>query len=120
VPHVPTDPNRKTWKYGVTVIGKVAAPGSKPVVKGTGRTSLQFTVRIQPALALFKETKDFKYLNFRCMWLDPDFLLETNDVVEVTGNISRTGAPSDLGMVVNQCTLLARFVSVRRGKSKAS
>lgn len=119
MPHVSTDPNRSSWRYGVTLIGKVAAPGSKPMIKGNGRSSLLFTVRIQAGIPFNKSEKDFDDFNFRCMWLDPDFLLYTNDVVEVSGVISRTNKSSDMGMVVNSCQVLARFVSKTKGPGPA-
>jgi len=111
MPHVPEDPNRRSWKYGVTFIGKVAKPGCKPVIQGNGRVSLRFTIRIPCGIPFEAPpgSKNFKDFNIRCIWFDPDFLVNTSDVVEVTGTLTRMY--EDLGILVNDAKMVARFVS---------
>lgn len=111
MPHIPTDLDRQSWKYGITVIGKVAKPGCKPVIQGNGRVSLRFTMRIPCGVPFgtFPDKKLFADFNIRCIWFDPDFLVNTSDVVEATGTLTRIG--DDLGLLVNRAQIIATFVS---------
>jgi hypothetical protein len=115
MPYIFSDPNVTTWSYGVTVIGKVAKPGSKHMVMGNGREGLKFTVLSPSGIPFDKQVNPLhKYdqIYFRCLWLDPDMLLYPSDVVRVTGIITRLG--EDIGLMVNRCECLARFF--KKGK----
>ena len=112
MPLIPVDPNRTSWREGVTVIGKIGKPGCKPLIHGNGRTSLNFTVRIKagaPFMPLGGKAQNYNDFNFRCMWFDPDTMLNTSDVVEVTGVVSRMNN-GDLSLLVNKLEVLARFI----------
>ena len=87
MPHIPTDPNRTEWRYGASFIGKVVKPGCKPVIQGNGRVSLRFAIRIPCGIPFENVPAKWPHKEFliRCIWFDPDFTLETSDVVEVTG-----------------------------------
>ena len=119
MPWLPTDPYVTQWSYGCTILGKVSKPGSKAVVQGNGRVSLRFTVQLEcgtpfEAARAFDVSSNFK---FRCIWFDPEFMLNTNDVVEATGKLTWSG--KDLGLLVNKAKVFARFVPAKAA-AKAS
>ena len=119
MPWLSTDPDVTQWSYGCTILGKVSKPGSKAVVQGNGRVSLRFTVQLEcgtpfEAAKYFDVSSNF---TFRCIWFDPDFMLNTNDVVEATGKLTWSG--KNLGLLVNKAKVIARFVPARlAGPSK--
>ena len=114
MPYIPIDSNRKTWNIGTTFIGKIAKPGCKPIIQGNGRTSLRFTVRIPCGIPfdIIPNKRPDTHFNVRCIWFDPDFLVDTSDTVEVSGTLTWVG--KDLGLLVNRCSILAKFISVKK------
>ena len=106
------------WKVGVTLLGKVGKPGSKPILHGNGRTSLQFTVIIPSGKPWDRRVEEVNTIIYwRCRWFDPDLLLKTNDVVRVTGIMNKVqGNPA---LLVNKVELLARWVKGPREPESA-
>lgn len=117
MPLVITDPDQKDWKQGASFIGKVMKPGCKAVIQGNGRVSLRFSVRI-PCGTPFQDIPSIRPRNdfyIRCIWFDPDFMLNTGDVVKVVGIL--TWAGNDLGICVNEAKVIARFVITKSVKA---
>jgi hypothetical protein len=109
VPYIYTNEKEKSWVYGTTFIGKVGTPGSKLVLHGNGRTSLNFSISVLTGMPWDNPTKTGqKLLYVRCRWMDPDFNLSTSDVVRVSGMLTKV--EKDLGLLTNKCEVLARFV----------
>jgi len=109
MPYILTNAQEDSWRYGLQITAKVGSPGSKIVVHGTGRQSLNFSVSLLTGIPWDKPGKPSGgIIRVRCRWMDPDFLLNTSDVVRVTGMLIKAG--TDLGLLVNKCEVLARFV----------
>ena len=109
MPYIPVDPNEPEWRTGLSIIGKVAKPGSKTMVHGNGRQSLNFTVIVPTGIPFGMKTgaNDYDICYFRCRMMDPEFVLYPSDVVEATGVLIKVG--TDLSLLVNKLRVIARF-----------
>lgn len=106
------------WREGMTVLGKVGKPGSKIIVHGNGRQSINFTVTIPSSIPFGmakNPNKTYAPLYVRCRMFDPEELLNTGDVVRVTGIPNRDD--NYLGLLVNKIEVLARWIRNKDWKS---
>lgn len=106
-----------TWSNGVTVLGKIAKPGSKVIVHANGRQSLNFTVIIPSGIPFegkFDHRGDKSPIYWRCRWFDPDYFLNTSDIVRVSGLMNKNGQYP--GLLVNNITVLARWITKREAR----
>lgn len=98
----------------MTLTAKVGKPGSKLIIHGNGRQSLNFSLILLTAIPWDNpKGNQAPTLYVRCKWFDPDYLLNTSDVVRVTGILTKV--EKDLGLLCNQVEVLARFV--KKGSS---
>ena len=110
-----------SWSQGVTVLGKIAKPGSKVIVHGNGRESLNFTVIIPSGIPFTKVItpgKHYAPIYWRCRWFDPEYLLNTSDIVRVSGIMHKNDEYP--GMLVNRIQVLARWESKRSASGRGA
>jgi hypothetical protein len=110
MPHIPVSTSE--WKYETSFTAKVGKLGSKLILHGNGRTSLNFSISVRTTIPWDNPTKVYNPMVYvRCKWFDPEFVLMSNDVVRVSGIMTKVD--KDIGLLVNQCELVAKFVKKR-------
>ena len=107
--HIPTNPNETEWSYCTAFTGRVAKPGSKNLLHGNGRVSLNFSIIVPTGMPWDCKTASSNYqtISVRCREFDPEFLLYTHDVVRVSGVLTKVD--QNLGLLVNKLEVLARY-----------
>ena len=117
MPHIPISTSE--WKYETSFTAKVGKLGSKLILHGNGRTSLNFSIAVRTGIPWDNPNKAYNpFVYIRCKWFDPDLVLMASDVVKVTGMLTKV--EKDIGLLVNNCELLAKFVKASEWRKAIS